>query len=234
MRREAQKEKPLGTVSVPSPVRCVLFDLDGTLVDTAPDLARAANRVRADAGLPPLPGTHYRAVASGGTRGLLKAALNLLPEHPDFARQRDRFLSYYQADLSRESSLFPGMDETLAAFEKRNIRWGVVTNKPEWLAQPLIKNLGLAGRINCVVGSTEGLPLKPAPDPLLKACVQLNLGVKDCVYVGDDRRDVEAARAAHMPVIAAAWGYLGVNESVEEWRADAVAQTPADLIPLCT
>jgi phosphoglycolate phosphatase len=213
--------------------KCVLFDLDGTLVDTAPDLAFAANQVRAEAGLPPLPLANYRPVASAGARGLLKVALDFTPEHPEYPQRRDRFLGIYRDNLSRESRLFPEMDETLAAFERRNIRWGVVTNKPQWLAQPLMQDLGLMPRMACLVGQRDGLAIKPAPDSLLQACAELRLKPAECVYVGDDRRDVQAARAAVMPVLAAAWGYIGADESIEDWRADAIVPSPAELPKYC-
>ncbi len=211
-------------------VRGVLFDLDGTLVDTAPDLGNAANGVRAEAGLPPLPLADYRPVASAGARGLLKVAMNLAPEHPDYVRCRDRFLEIYSGKLSLYSRLFPGMEETLAAFEKSGIRWGVVTNKPDWLAQPLVRDLKLTPRMACMIGARDGLPLKPAPDGLLLACRQMNLKPSECLYVGDDRRDVDAARAAGMPVVAAAWGYIGAGESIEDWRADGIVHSPAELV----
>ena len=210
--------------------KCVLFDLDGTLVDTAPDLAYAANAVRADLFLPPLALKHYRPVASGGARGLLKVALNLTPEDPDFPKHRERFLAVYRDNLSRESRLFPGIDQALLMLEGSGVRWGVVTNKPDWLAQPLMQELRLAERAACTIGIRDGLAPKPAADPLLLACRQIGLAPAECVYVGDDRRDMEAGRAARMPVLAAAWGYIGVNESLEDWGADAIIQSPTDLI----
>jgi N-acetyl-D-muramate 6-phosphate phosphatase len=212
---------------------CVLFDLDGTLVDTAPDLAHAANRVRGDAGLPPLPAARYRAVASAGARGLLKVALDLEPDDPGYAQRRDRFLEYYRADLARESRLFPGMEEALGAFERRGLPWGVVTNKPHALTEPLLAQLGLAARAGVVIGVVDGLAPKPAPDGLLRACGRLALAPAACVYVGDDRRDVAAARAAGIPVAAAAWGYLGEGEAVEDWQADAVLRTPSEMLAWC-
>lgn len=218
---------------IPNSVRAVLFDLDGTLIDTAPDLGYAANRVRAEAGLPPLPVAAYRPVASAGARGLLKVGLDLGPEHPDYPQRRESFLRHYRENLARASRLFAGMDETLAAFERNSIRWGVVTNKPQWLAEPLMQQLQLTARAACIIGAVEGLPVKPAPDSLLKACRELQLVPAQCVYVGDDRRDVDAARAAGMPVLAAAWGYLGDGEPVERWQADAIIATPAELLNFC-
>jgi N-acetyl-D-muramate 6-phosphate phosphatase len=212
---------------------CILFDLDGTLVDTAPDLAYAANCVRAEAGLPPLPAAQFRKVASAGARGMLKVGLDLSPDHPDYDARRESFLAHYRKNLARESRLFPGMDPVLRHFEGRGTRWGIVTNKPQWLTDPLVDALALAARAACVVGAIEGVPPKPAPDLLLHAAAQLGIAAGDCVYVGDDRRDIVAARAAGMPVVAAAWGYLGDDGPLTEWAADAVFRTPADLLALC-
>jgi phosphoglycolate phosphatase len=213
--------------------RAVLFDLDGTLVDTAPDLGRAANDVRAEAGLAPLPLGDYRPVASAGARGLLKVAFGIEPEHPDYAAKRDTFLRHYRTGLSRASRLFDGMEDALAAFERAGIRWGVVTNKPLWLTEPLLAELGLAARAAVTIGVVEGLKPKPAPDGLLRACDTLGIAPAECVYVGDDLRDVTAARAAGMPVLAAAWGYVGWGEPIETWNADAILHSPGDLLRLC-
>lgn len=212
--------------------RAVLFDLDGTLVDTAPDLGRAANQVRAEADLAPLPVADYRPVASAGARGLLKVAFGIGPDHPDFPARRERFLEHYRAGISRESRLFPGFDAVLAAFERAGVRWGIVTNKPQWLTDPLVADLGLATRSAVTLGAIDGLAPKPAPDALLRACAVLGLRPDDCVYVGDDQRDVAAARAAGMPVVAAAWGYVGYGEPVERWNADAILREPTDLLGL--
>jgi 2-phosphoglycolate phosphatase len=210
-------------------MRCMLFDLDGTLVDTAPDLGSAANHVRAMLALPPLPLEVYRPVASAGARGLLRAALGIAPDHPDFASHRDAFLEHYREHLSRSSRLFDGMDEVLEAMEARAIRWGVVTNKPSWLTRPLLEELGLARRAACAVSADEVARPKPAPDGLLKACELLNLAPADCLYVGDDLRDIDAGRAAGMRTIAADWGYLGEGGPIEAWNADAIARTPREL-----
>jgi len=212
--------------------RAVLFDLDGTLVDTAPDLGHAANLVRAEAGLMALPIVEYRPVASAGARGLLKVAFGIDPEHPDYAAKRESFLAHYRKLLSRESRLFDGMNRALGVFEEKRIPWGVVTNKPQWLTEPLMQDLGLATRSAVTVGAMEGLKPKPAPDGLLRACKAIGLAAADCVYVGDDRRDVTAARAARMPVLAAGWGYVGYGEPIESWGADEILQTPADLLKL--
>jgi phosphoglycolate phosphatase len=210
----------------------VLFDLDGTLVDTAPDLGQAANAVRAEAGLPPLSIVDYRPVASAGARGLLKVAFGIDPDDAEFPAKRERFLAHYRSGLSRESRLFDGIEPALAAFERARIAWGIVTNKPQWLTEPLVEDLGLARRSAVTLGAMEGLKPKPAPDSLLRACAVLKLAAADCVYVGDDLRDITAARAAGMPVLAAAWGYVGYGEPVERWNADAILREPRELLGL--
>ncbi len=213
--------------------KCVLFDLDGTLVDTAPDLAYAANCVRAEAGRPALPVALYRPVASAGARGLLKVALDLAPDHAEFPARRERFLEHYRQNIARESCVFPELEPVLRDFERRGLRWGVVTNKPAWLTQPLLQALKLSTRAACAIGMVEGLAPKPAPDSLLRACRELDLSPQDCIYVGDDKRDILAARAAGMPSVGAGWGYLGEDGPIESWGADTLAQTPAELARLC-
>lgn len=206
-----------------------LFDLDGTLVDTAPDLGHAANHVRAEVGLAPLPLAQYRPVASAGARGLLGVGLGITPEHADFPQRRDSFLAHYRANLSRHSRPFAGIAELLLAIELRGARWGVVTNKPVWLTQPLMQELNLATRAACIISGDSTPNPKPAPDPLLLACEQLELKPRDCVYVGDDLRDIQSAQAAKMRSVAAGWGYEGATP-LSQWGADVHAATVADLL----
>jgi phosphoglycolate phosphatase len=213
-------------------LKAILFDLDGTLLDTAPDLGYAANLVRAEAGLIALPIEQYRPVASAGARGLLKVAFGMDTDHADYAARRESFLAHYRKHLARESRLFDGMDAALDAFEARRIPWGIVTNKPQWLTDPLMEALKLSSRSAVTIGAMEGLKAKPAPDGLLKACRSLGVAPGGCVYVGDDRRDVAAARAAGMRVVAAGWGYVGYGEPIERWGADSILQSPADLARL--
>ncbi len=211
------------------PIKAVLFDLDGTLVDTAPDLAYAANLVRGELGLEPLPEADYRPAASAGARGLLKVALNLTPEHADFARYRERFLAGYRAHLSRSSRLFTGMPAVLAQIHHIGAVWGVVTNKPAWLTGPLMDQLSLSAASAVTVSGDEVAKAKPAPDALLHACTLIDVEPRHCVYVGDDLRDIVAGRAAGMRTLAADWGYLGEGGPIDRWGADAVIRTPEDL-----
>lgn len=206
-------------------MKAVLFDLDGTLVDTAPDLGHAANLVRADLGLPPLPEADYRPVASAGARGLLRVALDLTPDHADFPRHRDRFLAYYRTHLSRASRLFDGMAEVLATIQARGAVWGVVTNKPSWLTRPLMDDLQLSAQAACMISADDVARPKPAPDSLQLACARLQLDVSDCIYVGDDKRDIDAARAAGMYSLAIGWGYFGDGGPIETWGADEILHT---------
>jgi 2-phosphoglycolate phosphatase len=208
-----------------------LFDLDGTLVDTAPDLGHAANLVRGECGLPPLPLADYRPAASSGARGLLGIGLGMKPDHPEFPMRRDSFLAHYRAGLSRATRPFPGILELLLAIELNGARWGVVTNKPGWLTQPLLADLHLATRAACIVSGDSTPNPKPAPDPLLLACEQIGVKPRDCVYVGDDLRDIVAAKAARMRSIGVGWGYTG-STPIIEWNADIVVATVVELTAL--
>ena len=209
--------------------RALLFDLDGTLVDTAPDLGYAANRVREEQGLAPLPLADYRPVASAGARGLLGMALGITPEHADFPPHRDRLLALYRQHLTRASRPFDGIDVLLQFCEAQGIRWGVVTNKPAWLTTPLMEGLDLATRSAVTISADQVARPKPALDALLHACELLQLAPQACWYVGDDKRDITAGAAAGMATIAADWGYLGAEGPIEGWGADRVVATPQAL-----
>jgi len=208
----------------------VLFDLDGTLVDTAPDLGYAANRVREEQGLPPLPLARYRSSASGGARGMLKVALGITPEDPGYGQRKERFLHHYREHLAVDSRLFPGVAEMLAALERARLRWGIVTNKIAEFSLPLLEHLGLARRSACLISGDSAPRPKPAPDPLLLAAQRLGAAAREGLYVGDDERDILAGRAAHMRTAAAGWGYLGDRPDPRAWAADLVVQTPAELL----
>jgi 2-phosphoglycolate phosphatase len=216
----------------PGGVRAVLFDLDGTLADTAPDLVGALNRLRREQGLAPLPLEAARRHASAGARGLLHVGFGLTPEDAHFERLRDAFLDYYDARVCEETRLFPGMAELLAAIERRGIAWGVVTNKSTRFTPRILAALGLAQRASCVVCSDTVGHIKPHPASLLEAAYRLALDPGRCVYVGDDLRDVQAAHAAGMRSVAVEYGYLGTGSAPHEWHADAMIARPTDLIAL--
>ena len=209
--------------------RTALFDLDGTLADTAPDLAYVLNQMRAARGNPALPPAATRPVTSLGARGLLNVGFGMGPGHPEYAAMREEFLRLYESNICRESRLFPGMAELLDAIEKRGLRWGVVTNKAEHLARLLLEALGISSRAACIVGGDTTPHLKPHPDPLLAACRIMQEDAGACVYAGDDQRDIDAGRAAGMKVVAVRWGYLN-GGSPESWNADLLIAEPCDLL----
>jgi N-acetyl-D-muramate 6-phosphate phosphatase len=210
-------------------IKAVLFDLDGTLADTAPDLGYAINHMRAARRMSELPLAATRAVTSLGARGLIEVGFSITPGHPEFDQMRDEFLSLYAANLCRETRLFPGMPELLAELEHRGLQWGVVTNKAERFAIPLLEQLGVAHRAACIIGGDTTGKLKPDPAPLLAACERIGIAPENCLYIGDDKRDVEAGRAAGMTVVVAEFGYLnGSNPAT--WNADALIARPQDLL----
>jgi phosphoglycolate phosphatase len=211
--------------------RAVLFDLDGTLVDTAADLGGAANFIRESQGLAPLPIPDYRQFASAGARGMLQTALGITPEHADYQSYRSRFLEHYRDNLSRHSRLFDGIEPLLQAFGKVDVRWGIVTNKPKLYTDALLKDLALQDRAAVVVSADEVAKAKPAPDGLLRACERLSIGPSEAIYVGDDKRDADAARAAGMRFVAVRWGYEG-EHPIASWNADATIGAPSDLLAL--
>jgi N-acetyl-D-muramate 6-phosphate phosphatase len=208
-----------------------LFDLDGTLVDTAPDLAAAANALRVAQGLAPLPLDHYRAHASSGARGLIGRALGVGPDDAAFEPLRQTFLAHYAAHIADHSQVFEGLDAALRWLEERGIPWGVVTNKPRRYTEPLMAALQLSARATVVVSADEVPFAKPAPDALIEACRRAGLAPQRCAYVGDDLRDIDAGRAAGMRTVTAEWGYLGTTRP-EAWQADDRCATPAELLDL--
>jgi phosphoglycolate phosphatase len=208
--------------------KAVLFDLDGTFADTAPDLAFCLNLMRSARGLPPVSAEATRPVTSTGARGMLRVGFDMAPEHPDYAAMRAEFLELYRQNLSRETRLFPGMERLLEGIDAKGIRWGIVTNKAERLAKPLIAQL-VGARCACVIGGDTAARMKPHPDPLFAACGALEIGAAECIYVGDDQRDVEAGRAAGMRTIAVRYGYLNGGDP-DAWGADAVVDCPEDVL----
>lgn len=209
--------------------KAVLFDLDGTFADTAADLVRALNRLRADRGLPDLPLAELRQFASAGARGLIVAGLQMLPDHPDYTATREQFLKHYAGAICVDTQLFPGIEELLAAIEARGLRWGIVTNKSTALTRQLLEAMRLVERPACIVCGDTTPYLKPDPASLFHAAKAIDVAPKDCVYVGDDLRDMLAAHAAGMYSVAAGWGY---GDALESWNADRIIQHPSELLAL--
>lgn len=211
-----------------APCRAVLFDLDGTLLDTAQDLAAALERLRAERGLPPLAFERVRSCVSHGASALVRLAFPAAPE-PEFVRLRARLIEIYGAALAVHTRPFPGMLDLLARLERDGMRWGVVTNKWAALAEPLLDALGLRRRAAVIVSGDTLSERKPHPRPLLYAAERLGLDPRDCVYVGDAERDVLAARAAGMRALVACFGYLGPADDPSSWPADAWVQAPLEV-----
>ena len=212
------------------PPDCVLFDLDGTLLDTAPDMTAAVNRLRQERHLPALPVAAIRPTVSHGSPGMLKAGFGLTPDDPLYAELNPRFLALYREAIAVETALFPGMAEVLDYLEAGSIRWGVVTNKPGWLTEPLLKALDLWPRMACVVSGDTLSARKPDPEPLLYACARIGALPGRSLYVGDAERDILAGKQAGMTALVAGFGYLGAEDRPEHWNADGFLQRPADLL----
>jgi 2-phosphoglycolate phosphatase len=211
-------------------IRTVLFDLDGTLLDTAPDLADALNAVLIEHRRPALPFETIRGVVSHGAIALIRLGFALDESQPDFQPLRLRLLTLYRDNIACKTRPFPGMDELLEQLEQRGYTWGVVTNKPSWLTEPLLKALGLYDRAACVVSGDTLKMRKPHPAPLLHACELTGSRPEHCVYVGDAERDMEAGRNAGMRTLLALFGYFRAHERPQDWPADARIRHPAELI----
>jgi phosphoglycolate phosphatase len=209
----------------------ILFDFDGTLADTAPDLGAAANRQRTRAGLEPLPLEVLRPYSSAGARGLLRCALNLMPTDETYEAHRVQFLKDYEAAMTVDTCLFDGVPELLAQIKDEGMAWGIVTNKATYLATPIVQALGLAQDCAVLVCGDTTAHAKPHPLPLLHAAQQAGYDVERCLYVGDDLRDIQAAQAAGMPSIAAAYGYCGPEHPPETWQADHCAYSAREMWP---
>lgn len=212
-------------------MRAVLFDFDGTLADTAPDLAAALNRMLTDRGRPALPLEAVRPHASSGARGLLFIGFGVVPDDTAYPAMREEFLSNYSASICVHTRLFPGVEELLTSLESRKMVWGIVTNKAVRLTTPLVAQLGLAGRAGCVVGGDTTPHLKPHPASLLHAAGAIGMLPSDCCYLGDDLRDIQAAKAAGMFSVAVEYGYSGTeNGGPRGWNAEAVIGQPLELL----
>ncbi|WP_227538192.1 HAD family hydrolase [Marinobacter vulgaris] len=210
----------------------VLFDLDGTLIDTAPDFIRCLNELRRAHGLPELPAPHIRRSVSNGARAMIRVGFGLEPDHPDYPEKHTAFLDLYEAGVAVETTLFEGVDSILKSLEARGIPWGIVTNKPVRFAAPLIQALGLAERCSTLVCPDHVVNRKPHPEAILLACREVGADPGTGVYVGDHERDIEAGRNAGMKTIAVRYGYIEQPETVDLWQADIVADTVGDLAKL--
>ena len=210
----------------------VLFDLDGTLIDSAPDLAGACNDMRIERGLAALPYERLRAMVGSGARGMVGVGFGLTPDDAGYLELRDEFLRRYEARMTQQTRIFPTVPELLARLGEAGIAWGIVTNKATRFAAPLVAALGLAESAGALVCGDTTAHSKPHPEPLLEAARRLQVAPAGCVYVGDDRRDVDAGRAAGMRTVVAAWGYLGAGDPPGAWAADAIIAAPGELLAL--
>jgi 2-phosphoglycolate phosphatase len=211
-------------------VQAVLFDLDGTLIDSAPDLADVANAMRTARGLEPVPFEQLRCMVGAGARGMIGTAFGVAPGDDGFDVLRNEFLERYAKGLLHRTQVFDAMLPALERIEGAGLQWGIVTNKAERFTLPVVQGLGLDKRAKAVVAGDTTPHAKPHPEPLLEAARRLGVAPADCVYIGDDPRDVLAGRSAGMATLIAGWGYLGAGEPIERWGADQVVEDPAALL----
>jgi len=208
----------------------VLFDLDGTLVDTAPDLAFALNTLLEQEGYSPLPYENIRPVASHGSPALLALGFGISSEDESYTSLQKRFIQLYQDNIARETRLFNGMEEVLSALEKAEITWGIVTNKPAFLTEPLVEKLNLSHRAACIVSADTTPFSKPHPAPMLHACKIIQHAPEHCLYIGDAQRDIEAGKNANMQTVTALYGYLSEQDDPDSWLADMAIKDPRDIL----
>jgi len=210
--------------------RHILFDLDGTLADTAPDLALALNLLREESGLRPLDFDRIRPVVSLGATAMLKLAFTVAEQDPEFASLRNRFLEAYSQNILRTTRLFPGMPAVLDYLDANNIAWGIVTNKPDWLTRPLLDALALTHRCKCIVSGDTLPQRKPSPAPLLYACDLMACPPADTAYIGDALTDIEAGTSAGMTTGIARYGYLEPGAMPDSWGADVIFDEPIEIL----
>jgi N-acetyl-D-muramate 6-phosphate phosphatase len=215
-----------------SGVQAVLFDLDGTLIDSAPDLGAAADKMRVDRGMSSLPLEHYRPMAGAGARGMIGLAFGMTPDHPDFPALREEFFVNYERCMTQRTSIFDGVPELIAQLDALNLVWGVVTNKSARFTDPLTQAIPLFSSARAIVSGDTTPHAKPHPEPLFEAARRLGVEPSQCLYVGDDERDIVAGLAAGMGTIAATYGYLGQQDDTTQWGAHAYINFPGDLLQL--
>ncbi len=206
-------------------VKAVLFDLDGTLIDSAPDLAAAADKMRIDRGLVSLPYELYRPMAGAGARGMLGVAFDMAPEHSNFITWREEFFYNYEMCLTQRTKSFVGVEELLCSLKLRGLNWGIVTNKSSRFTDALVRKMPVLREAAVVISGDTTAHAKPHPEPMFEAARRLNIAPQYCVYIGDDKRDIEAGQAAGMPSLAALWGYMGSHD-VSTWQANAILNEP--------
>jgi len=211
-------------------VHAVLFDLDGTLIDSAPDLGAAADKMRTDRGLPSLPLSHYRHMAGAGARGMLGLAFDMRPEHPDYEQYKEEFFVNYENCMTERTVVFDGVPDMIQALDQLGLPWGVVTNKSERFSLPLTRAMPLFATAGTVVSGDTTPYAKPHPEPLYEAARRMGVDPKRCIYVGDDERDVVAGHAAGMFTVAATYGYLGSQADVASWKAHLEIEFPMKLL----
>ena len=222
----------MGTPGMFAQVQAVLFDLDGTLIDSAPDLGAAVNKMRLDRSLPPLPLAHYRAVAGAGARGLIGVAFGMSPDHSEFAAMREEFCVNYEQCMTQNTYAFAGVPELILDLVARDMPWGVVTNKASRFSIPLTRAMPLFASARTVISGDSTPHAKPHPEPLLAAARCLGILPAHCLYVGDDERDIVAGLAAGMATVAATYGYLGHEADPRRWGAHASINSPGALLQL--
>lgn len=215
-----------------SHVKAVLFDLDGTLIDSAPDLGAAADKMRVDRGMPSLPLDAYRHMAGAGARGMLGIAFGMTPESEGFAEMREEFFRNYEKCMTERTYAFEGVAQLIHSLQSAPLAWGVVTNKSMRFTDPLTQQMPLFASAAAVVSGDTTPHAKPHPAPLLEAARRMQIEPENCIYVGDDERDIQAGRAAGMKTVAACYGYLGAKADTSHWGADAQINSPFELLKL--